>query len=48
MVGQTTRARFEHVGVIPGMPMAYKVQAARAGLASNPSAPVTVYTGREE
>lgn len=45
MVGQTTRAAFQHRGVTPGVPMAYKVQAMRADLASEPSLPATVYTG---
>ncbi len=43
MVGQTTRSKFDHVGVTPGQPLAYKVVAARANQASLPSAPVTVY-----
>lgn len=45
MVGQTTRSRFQHGGNTPGVPMAYKVLAARANQASLPSLPVTVYGG---
>lgn len=44
-VGQTTRARFDHAGVIVGQPMAYRVMAARADQASLPSLPATVYGG---
>lgn len=43
MVGQTTRGKFNHKGVTPGQPLAYKVVAARAQQFSNPSLPVTVY-----
>ncbi len=43
IVGQTTRSKFDHTGVTPGQPFAYKVVAARADQASFPSAPVTVY-----
>lgn len=45
IVGQTTRSRFDHTGVTPGVPMAYKVLAARADQASLPSLPATVYRG---
>lgn len=45
IVGQTTRAKFAHAGVTPGVPMAYKVMAARADQASLPSLPATVYGG---
>lgn len=45
MVGLTTKAVFQHQGVTPGVPMAYKVMAARAGLSSQPSLPATVYAG---
>lgn len=44
MVGQTTRSKFDHIGVTPGQPVAYKVAAARADQTSLPSVPVTVYT----
>ncbi len=43
LVGQTTRGKFDHTGVTPGQPLAYKVVAARAPQLSNPSLPVTVY-----
>ncbi len=45
MVGQTTRSRFDHRGVTPGQPFAYKVVAARADQTSQPTAPVVVYGG---
>ena len=45
IVGQTTRAKFVHAGVTPGVPMAYKVMAARADQSSLPSLPATVYGG---
>lgn len=45
MVGQTTRSKFDHRGVTPGQPFAYKVVAARADQTSQPTAPVVVYGG---
>lgn len=44
MVGQTTRSRFDHIGVTPGQPLAYRIVAARAQQKSAATAPVTVYT----
>ena len=43
VVGNTTKAKFDHTGQTPGVMMTYRVTATRADASSLPSLPVTVY-----